>query len=94
MTKNETINFELAAVSNRTLSHLMQPVLYGGNYRVTVKTSGDVTTINKLPSEAQILVQGPPLPVPHQLEMWRQRNGSFLVQWKDIKMPDEISSLK
>ncbi|XP_026477063.1 sortilin-related receptor-like [Ctenocephalides felis] len=94
LTTNETFRFELAAVSNRTLSHLVEPVLYGANYRILVRTSGDGLTSKGPAADSEITVQGPPLPVPHQLQMWRQRNSSFLVQWKDVKMPDEISSIK
>jgi hypothetical protein len=63
-------------------------VHYGGHYRVTVQTNSD-TAIPAKPVE----YLAPPIQPPHQLQVLPERNGSYIVYWKERGLPDAIKNM-
>jgi len=69
------------------LSHWFE-VHYGGHYRVTVQTDSD-TAIETKPVE----YLAPPIQPPHQLQVLPERNGSYIVYWKEKGLPAAIANM-
>lgn len=62
---------------------------YGGHYRVCVSTAVQ----GALPGPCQEYL-AMPLPTPHQLQILPEKNGSYILYWKESSMPDYMSGLK
>lgn len=74
--------------TNKTeLSHWFV-VHYGGHYRVTVQTDSDVA----IPAKSVEYV-APPIQPPHQLKVLPERNGSYIVYWKERVLPAAIRNM-
>lgn len=68
---------ERKASANRTLSHMFEGIPDGASYNVSVSTSVHGA------QAAELLVFAPPLPMPTQLKVFPEKNGSFVVIWKE-----------
>lgn len=62
---------------------------YGGHYKVCVST----VVQGALPGPCQEYL-AMPLPTPHQLQILPEKNGSYILYWKESSMPDYMSGLK
>lgn len=77
-TLNKTSVVELRASFNRSLSHIFTGIHDGASYDVSVSTSVPGA------QPAQQLAFAPPLPMPTQLKVFPEKNGSYVVLWKEI----------
>jgi len=84
---NKSASIMLPPTSNTTLSHWFV-VHYGGHYRVTVQTDSN-TAIPAKPVE----YLAPPIQPPHQLHVLPERNGSYIVYWKEKGLPAAIANM-
>jgi hypothetical protein len=74
--------------TNKTeLSHWFV-VHYGGHYRVTVQTESDAAIPTK-----PVEYVAPPIEPPHQLQVLPERNGSYIVYWKERGLPAAITNM-
>jgi hypothetical protein len=64
---------------NQTLSHTFEGIPLGAKYEISVGTN----TPNSAP--AYISVNAPPLPAPTQLRVFPERNGTFVIIWKEVE---------
>lgn len=62
---------------------------YGGHYNVCVSTEVE----GALPGPCQEYLSIP-LPTPHQLQILPEKNGSYILYWKESSLPDYMSDLK
>lgn len=76
-TLNRTSVVERKASFNRTLSHIFTGIPDGASYDVKVSTSVPGA------QPATQLVFAPPLPTPKQLKVFPEKNGSYVVIWKE-----------
>ena len=70
--------FNLSPSTNRTLSHYVNDIKYGSIFNVSVAAS----IMNSEP--AKVVVSAPALQGPRQLKVWPERNGTFVVYWKEL----------
>jgi hypothetical protein len=84
---NKSTSIVLLPTSDTKLDHWFM-VHYGGHYRVTVQTDSN-TAIPTKPVE----YLAPPIQPPHQLQILPERNGSYIVYWKEMSLPDEIANV-
>jgi hypothetical protein len=84
---NFSASVRLYNTSKTELSHWFV-VHYGGHYSVTVQTDSD-TAISTKPVE----YIAPPIQPPHQLQVLPERNGSYIVYWKERGLPSAIAHM-
>jgi len=84
---NKSTSIMLLPTSKTDLHHWFV-VHYGGHYRVTVQTNSS-TAIPAKPVE----YLAPPIQPPHQLQVLPERNGSYIVYWKEGRLPPEIANM-
>jgi hypothetical protein len=84
---NITYSVTLVPTVKMELSHWFV-VHYGGHYRVTVQTDS-ATAIPTKPVE----YLAPHIQPPHQLHVFPERNGSYLVYWEERGLPAAIASM-
>lgn len=84
---NFTTSVTLLPTDNTELSHSFA-VHYGGHYRVTVQTDSD----NASPTKP-VEYLAPPIQPPHQIQVLPERNGSYIVYWKERGLPTAISNM-
>jgi hypothetical protein len=84
---NKRISIMLLPTSKTELSHRFV-VHYGGHYRVTVQTDSS-TAIPAKPVE----YIAPPIQPPHQLQVLPERNGSYIVYWREKDLPAAIANM-
>jgi hypothetical protein len=61
---------------------------YGGHYRVTVQTDRE----NAVPTKP-VEYFAPAIQPPHQLQVLPERNGSYIVYWKERGLPAAIANV-
>jgi hypothetical protein len=81
---NRTSVKQLAPTSKTQLSQYFEGRL-GGHYRIQVSSTAD-GAIPCVPKEHY----GPAIPVPHQVQILPEKNGSYIVYWKDRDLPQEL----
>jgi sortilin-related receptor len=64
--------------SNRTMSHIFSGIPRGAQYFITIAL--DVPNAAK----AEITASAEPLPAPTQVKVWPEKNGTYVVYWKEI----------
>lgn len=77
-TLNKTSVIERKPSFNRTLSHTFTGIPNGAVYDIRVSTSVPGA------ESAKQEVYAPPLPIPSQLKVFPEKNGSFVVIWKEV----------
>lgn len=75
---NKTSHVEIKSDSNKTLTHSFGGIRRGGRYEICVATNSP----NAVPANITALAQ--PLPAPSQLKVYPEKNGSYVVFWKEI----------
>lgn len=83
---NISYSVTLLSTSMTELSHWFS-VHYGGHYRVTVQTYSE----DAIPTKA-VEYLAPPIQPPHQLQVLPERNGSYIVYWKERGLPAAIAN--
>ena len=76
---NKTTTVEIKPSSNKTLSHTFYNISRGAVYEVGVSTNiygaKSVSTV----------VDAPKLPTPKELRVWLEKNGTYVVYWKNAQ---------
>lgn len=75
---NKTRKFELKRSTNTTLTHYFNDVTWGAIYNISVQTNTDDS------EPLTVTVKAPELHGPRQLRVWPERNGTFVVYWKEL----------
>jgi hypothetical protein len=60
------------------MSHIFSGIPRGGQYFITIGLDVPNAPI------AEITASAEPLPVPGQLKVWPELNGTYVVYWKEI----------
>jgi hypothetical protein len=84
---NISTSVTLKPTNMTELSHWFV-VHYGGHYRVTVQTASD----SAIPAKPVEYV-APSIQPPHQLHVLPERNGSYIVYWKETGLPAAIANM-
>lgn len=79
MSLNKTSRVELRTTFNRTLLHTFTEIPFGASYSISVATN------IKEAISTSVTAFSPPLPMPKQLKVWPEKNGSYVVYWKEIQ---------
>jgi len=74
---------ELQPTKEKAVSHTFNNIPHGASYNITISTN------TKNAELAYTEVKAPPLPIPQQLKVWPEKNGTFVVYWKEIEEMDE-----
>lgn len=80
---NKTSHVAVAPSANRTLTHVFSGIPKGSHYTITVSINTDKA------QAANVSVSAEPLPIPQQLQVWPEKNGSFVVYWHELNFHDE-----
>lgn len=76
---NRTSKVVIKSNDNKTLSHTFEGIPLGAKYEISVQTN----TVNSVP--ANITVNALPLPAPAHLKIYPEKNGTFVVFWRELK---------
>lgn len=79
ITLNQTARIKVSTKSNFTLSHTFHDIPRGAKYEIQVST--DVKDSNI----ANITATAMPLPAPRLMSIYPEKNGSYVVAWKEVK---------
>jgi hypothetical protein len=73
------ITIQLMSTKNKTMSHTLAGIQDGAKYVVTVSTNRpEAETVT-------VFCEARQLPTPRRLTVWPEKNGSFVVYWKEIE---------
>lgn len=79
MILNKTAHVKVESKSNATLRHTFHEIPRGAKYEISVAT--DV----KDSIRANITATAMPLPAPLLMSIYPEKNGSYVVAWKEVK---------
>nr|XP_018900989.1 PREDICTED: sortilin-related receptor-like isoform X1 [Bemisia tabaci] len=76
------------APTNATQLHYMFDTNYGAHYNVSVSTVEFGSRMSQ-----SLTHWAPPLPVPHQFEVFPEKNGSYVLYWKEHELPSYMKNV-
>lgn len=76
---NQTSHVKIESKGNSTLIHTFAGIPRGGRYDITVATDA------KGAIPANITAAANPLPAPRLMSIYPEKNGSYVVVWKEVK---------
>lgn len=76
---NRTTHVKVESKSNETLRHTFHEIPRGAKYEISVAT--DVKDSIK----ASIIAAAMPLPAPRLMSIYPEKNGSYVVAWREVK---------
>lgn len=76
---NETAHVKVESKSNSTLVHTFHGIPRGAKYQISVATEAK----GAIPSN--ITAAANPLPAPRLMSIYPEKNGSYVVVWKEVK---------
>lgn len=77
--RNQTTHVKVLSASNATVRHTFHDIPRGAKYEISVAT--DVrNSIN-----SNITAAAMPLPAPRLMSIYPEKNGSYVVAWKEVK---------
>lgn len=81
---NQTSHVKVSSNGNSTLVHSFHGIPRGAKYEISVATDAK----NAIP--ANITAAANPLPAPRLMSIYPEKNGSYVVVWREVKdMPNE-----
>lgn len=83
LTYNKSAIVELAQSRNKIMMHKFKSIEDGSIFDVTLSTTS---------KDAEPYVQrvyAPMLPPPRQLKVWPEKNGTYVVYWKEVESHDK-----
>lgn len=81
---NQSSHITIYSKSNTSLIHTFTGIPRGGKYEISVAAD----TQGAVP--ANITAAANPLPAPRLMSIYPEKNGSYVVVWKEVKdMPNE-----
>ena len=86
MNLNLSTSVTLLPTSATEISHNFE-IHYGGHYKVTVQTNTEAAIPTK-----PVEYLAPQIEPPHQLQVLPERNGSYIVYWKERGLPRAIKN--
>lgn len=76
---DQVARVKVSSASNGTIRHTFHDIPRGAKYEVSVATDvKDSTNVN-------ITATAMPLPAPRLMSIYPEKNGSYVVAWKDVK---------
>ncbi|XP_026686698.1 sortilin-related receptor [Diaphorina citri] len=85
--RGQETSIKIPPTNNTDLSHNIQ-VEYGGVYNISIA----VDTMYAQSSESYVFT-APPLPPPHQLTVLPEKNGSYIIYWKEVVLPPKLKNI-
>jgi hypothetical protein len=82
---NKTTHVKIDSKSNSTLIHTFSGIPRGAKYEISVSTDA------KGAVPATYIASANPLPAPRLMSIYPEKNGSYVVVWKEVK---DLSSEK
>ncbi|XP_001688250.2 sortilin-related receptor [Anopheles gambiae] len=79
LTLNKTSVVTVQPSSNKTMVHVFRQIPKGAAYEISVST--DIPNAQAV----RMVAYSAPLPAPDQLQVWPERNGTYVVFWKAVK---------
>lgn len=76
---NQTSHIKIDSRGNSTLVHTFSGIPRGAKYEITVATDARGAIPANITAEAE------PLPAPRLMSIYPEKNGSYVVVWKEIK---------
>jgi hypothetical protein len=76
---NQTTHVRVESKSNSSLVHTFRGIPRGAKYEITVATDAKGAT------PANITAAANPLPAPRLMSIYPEKNGSYVVVWKEVK---------
>lgn len=76
---NKTSHVKIDTRSNATLVHTFSGIPRGAKYEINVATDA----VGAVP--ANITASANPLPAPRLMSIYPEKNGSYVVVWKEVK---------
>jgi hypothetical protein len=76
---NETAHVKIDSKTNSTLIHTFSGIPRGAKYEISVSTDAR----GAIP--ANITASANPLPAPRLMSIYPEKNGSYVVVWKEVK---------
>uniref|UniRef100_A0A8D9B9P9 Sortilin-related receptor n=1 Tax=Cacopsylla melanoneura TaxID=428564 RepID=A0A8D9B9P9_9HEMI len=86
-TRGQEARIIIPPTNNTDLSHDIQ-VEYGGVYNISIAPD----STNGQMSEEYVFV-APPLPPPHQVIVLPEKNGSYIIYWKEVVLPAKLKNI-
>jgi hypothetical protein len=76
---NQTTHVKVTSTTNATIRHIFHDIPRGAKYEIGVAT--DV----KDSQGAAIIATAMPLPTPRLKSIYPEKNGSYFVEWREVK---------
>lgn len=76
---NQTTHVKVDSKANSSITHTFHGVPRGAKYEISVATDAK----NAVP--ANITATASPLPAPRLMSIYPEKNGSYVVVWKEVK---------
>lgn len=76
---NQPSRVEINSNGNSSITHTFHGIPRGAKYEISVST----TAKNAVP--ANITAAASPLPAPRLMSIYPEKNGSYVVVWKEVK---------
>lgn len=76
---NQTTHVKVNSAGNASLIHTFHGIPRGAKYEISVATDAK----NAIP--ANITAAAAPLPAPRLMSIYPEKNGSYVVVWKEVK---------
>uniref|UniRef100_W4VRP1 Sortilin-related receptor n=1 Tax=Corethrella appendiculata TaxID=1370023 RepID=W4VRP1_9DIPT len=83
LTTHRNYRVEIKPSTNKTMQHTFNDIPRGAVYDISVSTNA------KNSEMVNSIVYAPSLPAPTQLKVWAEKNGSYVVYWKEVKDFDD-----
>ena len=77
--RNETTHVKVSSSTNATLYHTFSEVPRGAKYEISVATDVRNSMASNITATAM------PLPAPRLMSIYPEKNGSYVVAWKEVK---------
>jgi hypothetical protein len=76
---NKSTHVKIDSKTNSTLIHTFSGIPRGAKYEISVSTDARGAV------PANIVASASPLPAPRLMSIYPEKNGSYVVMWKEVK---------
>lgn len=83
LTLNNTAMAELKHSGDKIMNHKFVNIPNGAVFNVSIRTKSLTSKV------VERQVYSPPLPIVRQLKVYPEKNGTYVIYWKEVAMDDE-----